>query len=75
MDRRRLRAAHDVEGNGLQGRSRLVFTHDHQHGSKNELTLQYLGVRLFNAAAASIKLALSGYYQPLSGHHQPHSIA
>ncbi len=40
-----------------------AFTHDHEHGSENELTLQYLGIRLFNAAGASIKLALSGYYQ------------
>ena len=40
-----------------------AFTHDHQHGSENELTLQYLGIRLFNAGGASIKLALSGYYQ------------
>jgi hypothetical protein len=27
-----------------------AFTHDHEHGSDNELTLQYLGIRLFNAA-------------------------
>jgi hypothetical protein len=40
-----------------------AFTHDHEHGSDNELTLQYLGIRLFNAAGASVKLALSGYYQ------------
>jgi len=40
-----------------------AFTHDHVHESDNELTLQYLGVRLFNAAGASVKLALSGYYQ------------
>jgi hypothetical protein len=40
-----------------------AFSHDHDHGSENELTLQYLGIRLFNAAAASIKLALAGYYQ------------
>ena len=40
-----------------------AFTHDHIHESENELTLQYLGIRLFNAAGASIKLALSGYYQ------------
>src|SRR5436309_3406038 len=40
-----------------------AFSHDHVHGSENELTLQYLGIRLFNVAAASIKLALSGYYQ------------
>jgi hypothetical protein len=40
-----------------------AFTHDHVHGSENELTLQYLGIRLFNAAGASVKVALSGYYQ------------
>jgi hypothetical protein len=40
-----------------------AFTHGHVHGSENELTLQYLGIRLFNAAGASVKLALSGYYQ------------
>ncbi|SFO74478.1 hypothetical protein SAMN05216330_104464 [Bradyrhizobium sp. Ghvi] len=40
-----------------------AFSHDHMHGSENELTLQYLGIRLFNAAGGSIKLALSGYYQ------------
>jgi hypothetical protein len=43
-----------------------AFTHDHAHGSENELTLQYLGIRLFNAAGASIKLALSGYYQKIT---------
>src|SRR5215472_12736401 len=41
-----------------------AFAHDHDHGNENELTLQYLGIRLFNAAGASIKLGLSGYYQP-----------
>jgi hypothetical protein len=40
-----------------------AFSHDHAHGSDNELTLQMLGIRLFNAAGASVKLALSGYYQ------------
>jgi hypothetical protein len=40
-----------------------AFTHDHVHGSEDELTLQYLGIRLFNAGGASVKLALSGYYQ------------
>jgi hypothetical protein len=40
-----------------------AFAHDHPPASNNELTLQYLGVRLFNAAGASVKLALSGYYQ------------
>jgi hypothetical protein len=40
-----------------------AFAHDHPHGSENELMLQFLGIRLFNAAGASVKLALSGYYQ------------
>lgn len=40
-----------------------AFANDHVHGSEDELTLQFLGIRLFNAAAVSIKLALSGYYQ------------
>jgi hypothetical protein len=40
-----------------------AFTHDHAHESENELTVQYIGIRLFNAAGASIKLSLSGYYQ------------
>jgi hypothetical protein len=39
------------------------FTRDHPHRSEDELTLQLLGIRLFNASAASVKLALSGYYQ------------
>jgi hypothetical protein len=40
-----------------------AFSHDHEPQSDNELTLQLLGIRLFNAAAASLKLGLSGYYQ------------
>ena len=40
-----------------------AFSHDYQHQSDNELTLQMLGIQLFNAAGASVKLALSGYYQ------------
>jgi hypothetical protein len=47
-----------------------AFTHDHVHGSENELTLQYLGIRLFNAARASVKLALSGYYQKAFDHER-----
>jgi hypothetical protein len=31
---------------------------------QNKLTIQLLGVRLFNGAAASLKLVLCGYYQP-----------
>jgi hypothetical protein len=45
-----------------------AFSHDHVHESENELTLQYLGIRLFNAAGASIKLALSGCYQKAFDH-------
>ena len=41
----------------------VAFARDHQHQSDDELTLQLLGIRLFNAAGASIKLALSGFYQ------------
>ena len=40
-----------------------AFSHDYRHQSDDELTLQMLGIRLFNAAGASVKLALSGYYQ------------
>src|SRR3981189_3260146 len=32
-------------------------------GANGPLTMQFLGIRLFNAAAVSLKLALSGYYQ------------
>jgi hypothetical protein len=45
-----------------------AFSHDHPHGSEDELALQYLGIRLFNAAGASIKLAFAGYYQGAFGH-------
>ena len=44
------------------------FAHDHAHRSEDELTLQLLGIRLFNAAGTSIKLALAGYYQGAFGH-------
>lgn len=40
-----------------------AFSHDHKHQSDSELTLQMLGIRLFNAAATSIKLGQAGYYQ------------
>ena len=36
---------------------------DHTSRSENETTVQLLGIRLFNAAASGVKLALSGYYQ------------
>jgi len=40
-----------------------AFTHDYTQRNEDELTMQFLGIRLFNAAASSIKLAHSGYYQ------------
>jgi hypothetical protein len=39
------------------------YTIDHTSRSENETTVQLLGIRLFNAAASGVKLALSGYYQ------------
>jgi hypothetical protein len=41
----------------------FVYTIEHTSRSENEAVAQMLGVRLFNSAASSIKLALSGYYQ------------
>jgi hypothetical protein len=41
----------------------MAFTKDHKFLTDDELTLQYLGIRLFNDAASSIRLGLSGYYQ------------
>ena len=41
----------------------VALTKEHPHRTPNELTMQFLGIRLFNAAAASMKLAYSGYYQ------------
>lgn len=40
-----------------------ALAHDHANTTDDELTIQYLGLRLFNAAASSLKLSLSGYYQ------------
>jgi hypothetical protein len=39
------------------------YTIDHTSRSDAEATTQMLGVRLFNAAASGLKLALSGYHQ------------
>jgi hypothetical protein len=39
------------------------YTLDHTSRSDAEATMQMLGIRLFNAAASGVKLALSGYYQ------------
>jgi hypothetical protein len=41
----------------------LGFTRDHVHKSDDELTVQFLGIRVLNSASVSVKLALSGYYQ------------
>ena len=35
-----------------------AVSHDYEHQSDDELTLQFLGIRQFNAAATTIKLAL-----------------
>lgn len=40
-----------------------AFSKEYPHESDDELTLQLLGIRLFNAAGASVRLALAGYYQ------------
>ena len=40
-----------------------ALAHDHANASDDELTIQYLGLRVFNSTAASLKLSLSGYYQ------------
>lgn len=40
-----------------------ALTKEHEHRSDDELTLQLLGLRLFNTLAASVKLAYGGYYQ------------
>jgi hypothetical protein len=39
------------------------YTIEHTSRSEDETTVQLLGVRLFNAAAGGMRLALSGYYQ------------
>src|SRR6266536_1302806 len=40
---------------------------DHANTTDDELTVQYLGLRLFNSTASSLKLGLSGYYQSAFG--------
>ena len=50
----------------------FMFTIDHTSRTADENTAQMLGVRLFNAAGAGLKLALSGYYQP--AFHQARDI-
>jgi hypothetical protein len=52
----------------------LIFSYtiEHTSRSEDETTMQLLGIRLFNAAASGIKLALSGYYQ--TAFHQARDI-
>lgn len=46
----------------------IHFCREHRHQNDDELALQLLGIRLFNDGAASLKLVLSGYYQPAYHH-------
>jgi hypothetical protein len=39
------------------------FARVHPHSNDDEMTIQLLGIRLFNGAASALKLLLSGYYQ------------
>lgn len=48
------------------------FTLDHRGSSPDQRLIQLVGIRLFNAAASAVKLALSGYYQP--AFHQARDI-
>src|SRR5260370_32468430 len=58
----------------IQKAMALIFgyTIDHTSRSEDEATMQLLGIRLFNAAASGVKLALSGYYQ--TAFHQARDI-
>ena len=49
----------------IHGSMAIIYalTHYHANTTDDELTSQYLGLRLFNSAASSLKLSLSGYYQ------------
>jgi hypothetical protein len=39
------------------------FVRKHQSAGPEELTIQLLGIRIFNSCASSLKLMMSGYYQ------------
>ena len=39
------------------------FARQYPHRSEDQLTVQLLGIRLFNGSAVAMKLLLSGYYQ------------
>jgi hypothetical protein len=49
-----------------------AYTLSHPSQSDDEATMQLLGIRLFNAGASGLKLALSGYYQ--TAFHQARDI-
>jgi hypothetical protein len=49
-----------------------TYTLSHRSQSDDEATMQLLGIRLFNAGASGLKLALSGYYQ--TAFHQARDI-
>ena len=48
------------------------YTINHTSRSDDETTMQWLGIRLFNAAASGLKMSLSGYYQ--TAFHQARDI-
>ena len=39
------------------------FVRQYEHQDDAQLTVQHLGIRLFNESASALKLLLSGYYQ------------
>jgi hypothetical protein len=49
----------------IQESLNLIFdlTKSYKSQNDNELSIQYIGIRLFNAIVVSLKLLLSGYYQ------------
>src|SRR5258708_22074635 len=58
----------------IQKAMTLIFSYTIDYTSKieDETTMQLLGVRLFNAAASGLLLALSGYYQ--TAFHQARDV-
>ena len=58
----------------VEGLLALISAYTLSHRSKfdDEATMQLLGIRLFNAGASGLKLALSGYYQ--TAFHQARDI-
>lgn len=49
----------------IHGSMAIIYAlaHDHAKATDDELTIQYLGLRVFNSTASSLKLSLTGYYQ------------